>query len=222
MGREFDRKINYCSDYHKHILVGAGVVHVPVQRFRPCKTTQSFMIAINPPGPGRPEGRNFHTFVSPYFELASSQGHSLWSLCGVPSSTLHYRPLDRPSLHHGKSCSDGAARLCVHLLHWLVFRNYLLVSSCLLCVASLHTFTKYLTPRVGGSSPLGLRSEWLAMAMLPFLFVLAQKRNLIGTFTGEFDCTTSRIIICEHERVQAQHMRSCRCSIRAWRVYTSI
>lgn len=49
---------------------------------------------------------------------------------------------------------------------------------------------KRLTTRAGGSSPLGLRSEWLAMAMLPFLFVLAQKRNVIGTFTGEPRFTT--------------------------------
>ncbi|KIM21864.1 hypothetical protein M408DRAFT_18293 [Serendipita vermifera MAFF 305830] len=35
-----------------------------------------------------------------------------------------------------------------------------------------------------GSPPLGLRSEWIATALLPFVFVLGAKRNLISWITG--------------------------------------
>ncbi|EJD54204.1 hypothetical protein AURDEDRAFT_148086 [Auricularia subglabra TFB-10046 SS5] len=52
------------------------------------------------------------------------------------------------------------------------------------CTGWCFGITYYYRPPFYGSSPLGLRSEWLAMAMLPFLFVLAQKRNFISYFTG--------------------------------------
>ncbi|KAK0463998.1 ferric reductase NAD binding domain-containing protein [Desarmillaria tabescens] len=54
--------------------------------------------------------------------------------------------------------------------------------------------TYYYRPPFYGSSPLGLRSEWLAMAMLPFLIVFAHKINFI-----DFDIGSS------HEKMQVLH-----------------
>ncbi|KAK0459862.1 uncharacterized protein EV420DRAFT_294365 [Desarmillaria tabescens] len=54
--------------------------------------------------------------------------------------------------------------------------------------------TYYYRPPFYGSSPLGLRSEWLAMAMLPFLIVFAHKINFIGTLIGS-----------SHEKMQVLH-----------------
>ncbi|KAK0228685.1 ferric reductase NAD binding domain-containing protein [Armillaria fumosa] len=54
--------------------------------------------------------------------------------------------------------------------------------------------TYYYRPPFYGSSPLGLRSEWLAMAMLPFLIVFGHKINFIGTLIGG-----------SHEKMQGLH-----------------
>ncbi|KAG7447938.1 uncharacterized protein BT62DRAFT_965662 [Guyanagaster necrorhizus] len=54
--------------------------------------------------------------------------------------------------------------------------------------------TYYYRPPFYGSSPLGLRSEWLAMAMLPFLIVFGHKINFIGTLIGS-----------SHEKMQVFH-----------------
>ncbi|KZV71420.1 hypothetical protein PENSPDRAFT_675358 [Peniophora sp. CONT] len=60
----------------------------------------------------------------------------------------------------------------------------LLAFAFIFCTGWCFGISYWYRPAFWGSSPLGLRSEWLAIAMLPFLFVLGQKRNLIGTFTG--------------------------------------
>ncbi|KIY46543.1 hypothetical protein FISHEDRAFT_60309 [Fistulina hepatica ATCC 64428] len=54
--------------------------------------------------------------------------------------------------------------------------------------------TYYYRPPFYGSSPLGLRSEWLAMAMLPFLIVFGQKISIIGILTG-----------ASHDKLQVFH-----------------
>ncbi|KAL1406279.1 hypothetical protein Q8F55_007975 [Vanrija albida] len=48
-----------------------------------------------------------------------------------------------------------------------------------------------------GSSPLCLRSEWIAMATLPFVYVLGTKRNILTALTG-----------VSHEKLQAYHQSS--------------
>ncbi|PVG01315.1 hypothetical protein CPB86DRAFT_97231 [Serendipita vermifera] len=42
----------------------------------------------------------------------------------------------------------------------------------------------YYRPPFYGSPPVSLRSEWIAVALLPFLFVLGSKRNVISWMTG--------------------------------------
>ncbi|KAK0459861.1 ferric reductase NAD binding domain-containing protein [Desarmillaria tabescens] len=54
--------------------------------------------------------------------------------------------------------------------------------------------TYYYRPPFYGASPLGLRSEWPAMAMLPFLIVFGHKINFIGTLIGS-----------SHEKMQVLH-----------------
>ncbi|PBK78328.1 hypothetical protein ARMSODRAFT_947219 [Armillaria solidipes] len=60
----------------------------------------------------------------------------------------------------------------------------------LYCFADTYNYR----PPFYGSSPLGLRSEWLAMAMLPFLIVFGHKINFIGTLIGS-----------SHEKMQVLH-----------------
>ncbi|KAF9021522.1 hypothetical protein BDZ89DRAFT_957440 [Hymenopellis radicata] len=54
--------------------------------------------------------------------------------------------------------------------------------------------TNYYRPPFYGSPPLGLRSEWLAMATLPFLIVFAQKINIVAVVIGT-----------SHEKMQVLH-----------------
>ncbi|KAF8915378.1 hypothetical protein CPB85DRAFT_1251539 [Mucidula mucida] len=54
--------------------------------------------------------------------------------------------------------------------------------------------TNYYRPPFYGSPPLGLRSEWLAMATLPFLIVFAQKINIVAVMIGT-----------SHEKMQVLH-----------------
>nr|XP_019043738.1 hypothetical protein I302_08319 [Kwoniella bestiolae CBS 10118]OCF22668.1 hypothetical protein I302_08319 [Kwoniella bestiolae CBS 10118] len=55
----------------------------------------------------------------------------------------------------------------------------------------------YYYPPFYGSAPLYLRSEWIAMATLPFVYVLGSKRNLISILTG-----------ISHEKLQVLHQGS--------------
>ncbi|WWC66087.1 uncharacterized protein I303_108709 [Kwoniella dejecticola CBS 10117] len=52
----------------------------------------------------------------------------------------------------------------------------------------------YYYPPFYGSAPLYLRSEWIAMATLPLIFVLGSKRNIISVLTG-----------VSHEKLQVLH-----------------
>ncbi|WVQ95851.1 hypothetical protein IAU59_002950 [Kwoniella sp. CBS 9459] len=52
----------------------------------------------------------------------------------------------------------------------------------------------YYYPPYYGSAPLYLRSEWLAMATLPFVYALGSKRNVISVLTG-----------ISHEKLQVLH-----------------
>ncbi|KAI0314730.1 ferric reductase NAD binding domain-containing protein [Amylostereum chailletii] len=63
-------------------------------------------------------------------------------------------------------------------------QTFTLFGGFLFCTMYCFAITYYYRPPLYGSSPLGLRSEWIAMAMLPFIFAFAQKRNLIGTISG--------------------------------------
>ncbi|OCF78055.1 hypothetical protein I204_02061 [Kwoniella mangroviensis CBS 8886] len=55
----------------------------------------------------------------------------------------------------------------------------------------------YYYPPFYGSAPLYLRSEWIAMATLPFVYVLGSKRNIISVLTG-----------VSHEKLQVLHQGS--------------
>ncbi|WWD04408.1 hypothetical protein V865_002477 [Kwoniella europaea PYCC6329] len=55
----------------------------------------------------------------------------------------------------------------------------------------------YYYPPFYGSAPLYLRSEWIAMATLPFIYVLGSKRNIISVLTG-----------VSHEKLQVLHQGS--------------
>ncbi|WRT69878.1 uncharacterized protein IL334_006869 [Kwoniella shivajii] len=65
-----------------------------------------------------------------------------------------------------------------------------------LVFASCFTFINeyYYYPPFYGSAPLYLRSEWIAMATLPFVYVLGSKRNIISVLTG-----------VSHEKLQVLH-----------------
>ncbi|WVF68300.1 hypothetical protein IAT40_003065 [Kwoniella sp. CBS 6097] len=72
--------------------------------------------------------------------------------------------------------------------------NLLLVGGLLFVSCFTWINEYYYYPPYYGSAPLYLRSEWLAMATLPFVYVLGSKRNIISVLTG-----------VSHEKLQVLH-----------------
>ncbi|OCF42658.1 hypothetical protein I317_03517 [Kwoniella heveanensis CBS 569] len=72
--------------------------------------------------------------------------------------------------------------------------NLLLLAGLLFVSAFTWINQYYYYPPYYGSAPLYLRSEWLAMATLPFVYVLGSKRNIISVLTG-----------VSHEKLQVLH-----------------
>ncbi|KIY72479.1 hypothetical protein CYLTODRAFT_417875 [Cylindrobasidium torrendii FP15055 ss-10] len=70
----------------------------------------------------------------------------------------------------------------------------LLLLGTLFTTLYMFALTYYYRPPFYGSAPLGLRSEWLAMATLPFLVAFAQKINIVSVLTG-----------ASHQKLQVLH-----------------